>query len=115
MVLSLWIPVIKNLWSGSFVLLTAGISSVLLGVFYWIIDVKGYSRWAFFFIVIGLNPITVYFLARIIDFRAIVTFFLLPLIPYLGKFESFIMACGITLMHWLFVYWLYKRKIFIKL
>src|SRR5690606_10585118 len=110
-----WVPIIKNLWTGSYVLLTAGISCILLALFYWIIDVKGYSKWAFFFIVIGLNPITIYILARIIDFKAIVIFLTYSIVPLLGKAESLFLAVCVTLCHWLVVYWLYQKKIFIKI
>jgi predicted acyltransferase len=110
-----WLPVIKNLWTGSYVLLTGGISAVLLGVFYWIIDVKGYSKWTFFFTLIGVNSITIYLLARIIDFKAIVVFLSYSIIPVLGKVGPLFIAICVALCHWLVVYWLYKKNIFIKL
>ena len=50
-------PIIKNMWTSSFMLLCAGWSLVFLAVFYLIIDVLGVWRWSFFFIVIGMNPI----------------------------------------------------------
>lgn len=112
---SAWFPVIKNLWTGSYVLLTAGISAVLLALFYWIIDVKGWSRWSFFLIVIGLNPISIYMLARIVDFRALAIFLTHGIAPYLGRFENLILAVLVTLFHWLLVYWMYKRRIFLKI
>lgn len=110
-----WLPIIKNLWTGSYVLLTAGLSAVLLGIFYWVIDVKGYSKWTFFFTVIGVNPITIYLLARIIDFKAIVVFLFYSIIPQLAGVGPLFIAVCVTLLHWLIVYWLYKEKIFIKL
>ena len=42
-------PIIKNIWSSSFVLWAGGWSLLLLALFYWIIDVQGYQRWSFFF------------------------------------------------------------------
>ncbi len=60
-----WVPINKALWSGSFVLLAAGWSSLGLATCYWLIDVVGYRRWAGPFRVLGVNPITAYTLAAI--------------------------------------------------
>ena len=49
-----WLAINKNLWTSSFVLQAGGISLLLLSLFYYIIDVLGYRRWAFFFAVIGI-------------------------------------------------------------
>src|SRR5690606_23112868 len=53
-------PINKNLWSSSFVLRTGGISLLLIALFYYIIDVRGHTRWAFVFKVIGMNSILIY-------------------------------------------------------
>src|ERR1700759_2335940 len=53
-------PINKNLWSSSFVMLVGGISLLLMALFYYIIDVKGHQKWAFFFKVIGMNSILIY-------------------------------------------------------
>ncbi|MHC4489661.1 MAG: hypothetical protein ACYSW7_10880 [Planctomycetota bacterium] len=62
-------PIIRLLWTSSMVLFTAGLSLLLLALFYWLIDVRGYKKWAFFFIVIGANPITIFVLQSIVDFN----------------------------------------------
>ena len=61
-------PVIKKLWTSSYVLIAGGWSAILLATFYWVIDVKGWSSWAQPFVWIGLNPITIYLLGNVIDF-----------------------------------------------
>ena len=60
-----WVPINKALWSGSFVLLAAGWSSLGLATCYWFIDVLDYRRWAGPFRVLGVNPITAYTLAAV--------------------------------------------------
>ena len=60
-----WVPINKALWSGSFVLLAAGWSSLALAACYWLIDLEGYRRWAGPFRVLGVNPITAYTLAAL--------------------------------------------------
>jgi predicted acyltransferase len=60
-------PIIKNLWTGSFVLLSAGMACLILAAVYWLVDVKGYRGWATRpFLVFGTNAITAYWLASLI-------------------------------------------------
>jgi predicted acyltransferase len=107
-------PIIKILWTSSYVMVAGGLSLMLLALFYWVIDVKGYSKWAFFFIVIGMNPITIYFLQRIVDFNGIAEFFLTGAIEYADLFKPVILAFGVVLIKWLFLWFLYRRRIFFK-
>ena len=62
-------PINKNMWSSSFVLYTSGFSLILLAIFYYIIDVLGYKRWAFFFRVIGMNSILIYISGHFIEWE----------------------------------------------
>jgi predicted acyltransferase len=62
-------PVIKNLWTSSFVLVAGGWSLVLLGFFYLVVDWVGFKGWAMPFVWIGMNPITIYLLSSLIDFN----------------------------------------------
>ena len=109
-------PINKNLWSSSFICLTCGISLLLFSCFYLVIDVWHFKKWAFFFVVIGMNPITIYLACKIIKFDSASKFFfggLINLLP--NTWTSFIDGIGITTIGWIFLYILYKKKIFIKL
>ncbi len=64
----MFFPIIKKLWTSSFVLVAGGYSSLLLAAFFWIIDVKGRQRWCQPFVWVGLNPITIYLAGELIDF-----------------------------------------------
>ena len=66
-------PVIKNLWTSSFVLLAGGWSLVVLGVFYMVVDWIGFKGWAMPFVWIGMNPIMIYLLSSVVDFNEIAT------------------------------------------
>jgi predicted acyltransferase len=66
LVLSLWFPINKNLWSSSYTLLMAGIASNVFAFCYWMIDVKGYKMWARPFAFYGMNAIAVYVLAGLL-------------------------------------------------
>ncbi|MHA3773205.1 acyltransferase family protein [Verrucomicrobiota bacterium sgz303538] len=61
-------PVIKKLWTSSFVLVAGGWSAILLGLFYYMIEVRGWRRGFTPFVWIGMNPITVYLMANLISF-----------------------------------------------
>ena len=108
-------PINKHLWSSSFILLTAGMSFLFLAVFYWVIDVKGYKRWAFIFKVIGMNSLLVYYIYRFFDFyyTSELVFggiYQLAAAPWQGVFQ----AIGASLLVWMFLYVMYRNKIFIK-
>ncbi len=60
-------PVNKALWTSSYVVLTAGLALQLLAICYWLIDIKGYKRWATPFVVFGVNAITVFVLSGLIE------------------------------------------------
>jgi predicted acyltransferase len=107
-------PIIKNIWSSSFVLWAGGWSLLLLALFYWIIDVRGYQRWSFFFKVIGMNAIAIYLADRMFDFGIIANIFLHGILPHLGKVAPLVSSCGVIFCAWLFVYFLYRQKIFLR-
>ncbi|MEA4840909.1 MAG: heparan-alpha-glucosaminide N-acetyltransferase domain-containing protein [Bacteroidales bacterium] len=112
---SLVIPFNKALWSSSFMLLTGGISLSLLATFYWIVDVKKWDKWAFFFRVIGLNSITIYLAQAVIKFSDVSDFFLGSFIALVPKpVGELISGCGYVAVCWLFLWYLYKKNIFIK-
>ena len=107
-------PVIKNIWTSSYVLVSAGYSLLLLALFYWVIDVKGYRKWAFFFIVIGTNPITIYVLQWIVNFDDVAAYFIQGIAGLAGSAELLLLALGALILKWLFLLFLYRHRIFLK-
>jgi len=112
---SLAFPIVKNMWSSSFVLFAGGWSLLLLALFYWIIDMRGFKRWAFFFTVIGVNPITIYIVNRFFDFRDIGNIFIHGFVDYFGAWKPFATEVAGVTVAWLFLYFLFRRKIFLKI
>ncbi len=109
-------PVIRSLWTSSYVLVTCGISTMLLALFYFVIDIRGYRKWAFFFIVFGVNSIAIYMMAHMFDFRLIGNIFvggLSSLFP--SNIANFIQALGAMAVMWLIMYWMYRKRTFIKI
>ena len=60
---NLWFPINKMIWTSSYVLFTAGFAIFVFGVCYWAVDVRGWKRWSIPFVMFGLNPLGIYFLA----------------------------------------------------
>ncbi|KPL17142.1 MAG: hypothetical protein AMS26_02135 [Bacteroides sp. SM23_62] len=114
LVLSPVYPVIKKIWTVPFNMLTAGISLLLLSLFYFIMDVKGWRKGTFFFRVIGLNSITIYLGGRIIDFHHTSEFLLGWLAKPAEVFGPVVIITGLIISEWLFLYYLYKKKIFLR-
>ena len=108
-------PIIKNIWSSSYVCFAGGLSLLLFALFYWIIDVCGCRRWTLFFTVIGLNSITIYMAQKIINFRFSAKFIFGGLIQcFPESWAIFLNDVTCITVCWLFLYFLYKQKIFIK-
>jgi len=112
---SLDFPVIKKMWSSSYVCIAGGLSLLLFALFYWVIDVCGYRRWTLFFAVIGLNSITIYIAQAIINFGFTANFIFggaIHLFPDTWQLLLSNLSC--IMVCWCFLYFLYKQKIFIK-
>jgi len=108
-------PIIRLLWTSSMVLFAAGLSLLLLALFYWLIDVRGYKKWAFGFVVIGMNAIAVFTASRIFAAHRIGRVFVGGLSKWCGEWNGFINAvAGVTVI-WLVLWWMYRRKLFIKI
>jgi predicted acyltransferase len=108
-------PINKNLWSSSFVCFVGGLSMLLFAVFYLIIDVWNIRKWAFFFVVIGVNPITIYLAERIVNFDRASKFFFGGLIELFPEtWTPFLEGMAITAVGWVFLYFLFRKKIFLK-
>lgn len=108
-------PVIKNLWTSSFVLVAGGWSLLLLCVFYTIIDVVRWQKWSFFWTVIGMNAIVMYIAPRFIDFDRMAVFFLGGVVRLSDGGGEFLLEVGSMGAKWLFLYYLYRSRIFLRL
>jgi len=111
---SLKFPIVKNIWSSSFVLYAGGWSLLLLALFYYVMDVRGYQRWAFFFVVIGANSIAVYLAHRFFDFRIVGDVFIHGLFRYMGVWRPFIRQAAGVAVSWCLFWYLYRRRIFLR-
>jgi predicted acyltransferase len=109
-------PIVKRIWTPSWVVYSTGWSCWLLAAFYGLIDLAGYRRWAFPLVVVGMNSIAMYVMAQLMK-----PFIRKSLRTHLGDglfsgpWGSLVQALAVLLVLWLICYWLYRRKIFIKI
>jgi predicted acyltransferase len=108
-------PINKNLWSSSFVLHTTGLSLLLFSLFYYIIDVRGYKNWAFVFKVIGMNSILIYMSGKFISWSYATKGFFQWVGDIAGDpYNALLMAICVLVVKWVFLYFLYEKKTFLK-
>jgi len=109
-------PVIKKIWTSSFVLVAGGYSCLLLAAFYQVIDVWKWQKWAMPFVWIGANAITIYFGGRFIDFEGLATLLVGGEINHcFGAYGELVLALTTLALGFWFLRFLYQRKIFLRL
>jgi predicted acyltransferase len=108
-------PINKNLWSSSFALHVGGISLILLSLFYYVIDIRGYKRWAFFFSIIGMNSILIYMSGQFINWQYTTESLFKWLIQWVGDpLNVLVFALCYVGIKWVFLYFMYKKNVFLR-
>jgi predicted acyltransferase len=112
-------PIVKRIWTPSWTLFSGGICFLFLAAFSWIIDVKQQRGWAYPLVVVGTNSIAAYLIAHLWE-----DFLHRNLLINLGEKPFLILGPGlqplllggsVLLLDWLFLYWMYRRKIFLRI
>jgi heparan-alpha-glucosaminide N-acetyltransferase len=111
-------PVVKRIWTPSWVLFSGGWCFLFLAAFYWLMDVRRVRRWGFVLVVVGMNSIAAYMIAHLWDgfiHDALPRHFGRRWFTFAGQpFEPLIWGAGILLVEWLILWWMYRRKIFLR-
>jgi predicted acyltransferase len=112
-------PIVKRIWTPSWTLFSGGVCFLFLAAFSWLIDVKGWRRWAFPLAVVGMNSIAAYLIAHLWE-----DFIVSSLHIHLGYgifkifgvgLEPLMLGIAVMLTYWLFLYWMYRRKLFLRI
>jgi predicted acyltransferase len=112
-------PNVKRIWTPTWVIFSGGLCFLFLSFFYWIIDIKEKTNWAYFLKIIGMNSIAAYCIAD-----ALGVYISKSLKIHLGEdyatifgipYQSLIHGGLMLLIYWLLLQWLYKKKFFIKI
>ena len=109
-------PINKNLWTSSFVLWTCGWSSLLLGAFYWFIDVRGWLRhFGAFFAVVGMNSVLIYMSGRFISFGYTSDALFGGIAKQLPTlWGALLLTVGVFMVKWTLLWFLKRQKLFLK-
>ncbi|MFT4548213.1 MAG: heparan-alpha-glucosaminide N-acetyltransferase [Verrucomicrobiales bacterium] len=112
-------PSIKRIWTPSWALFSTGWCCLILAALYLVIDVIGFQRWAFPLYVVGMNSIVVYCMGQLLKpwtRDALQTHFGQNLFDVLGaQWQPFTYHTLVGLSFWLFCYWLYRQKLFVRI
>jgi len=112
-------PVVKRIWTPSWVLFSGGWCFLLLAAFYAVMDLWHSKRWAFPLVVIGMNSIAAYCIAHLFeDFvaKALTTNLGSNAFKgFGGAYEPFVHGAAVLLVLWLILLWMYRRKVFLRI
>lgn len=112
-------PLVKRIWTPSWAVFSAGWAALFLGGFYYVVDVRGIRRWAFPFLVVGMNSIAMYVIVHVAE-----TYTVAALRTHLGRssFQAFgaaaepmLIGGASLLIFWSMLFWMYRRKIFLRI
>ena len=112
-------PIVKRIWTSSYTLYSGGLVILMLAGFYALIEWKGWRRWSFPLLVIGANSIAIYVMSWTIEH-----FISSALLRHLGRapfavlgppFEPVLLGVGVLMVFWAILFWMYRRKIFLRI
>jgi predicted acyltransferase len=112
-------PIVKRIWTSSYTLYSGGLILLILAGFYAAIEWNGWRRWSFPLLVIGANSIAIYVMSWTME-----EFISSALVRHLGRapfaimgppFEPVLRGAAVVLVFWAILYWMYRRKIFLRI
>jgi predicted acyltransferase len=112
-------PVVKRIWTPSWVLFSGGWCMILMAGFYALMDLRGWKRWAFPLVVIGMNAIAAYCIAELIEgfmLQNFTTHFGKNIFTLVGEaYKPLVQGAFVLLIMWAILFWMYRRKIFLRI
>ncbi|GHC40891.1 acyltransferase family protein [Roseibacillus persicicus] len=107
-------PPIKSAWTTTFNFYAGGISLLLLAFFHGVVDFPK-RNWSFPLQVVGMNPLTIYLLTRIVAFEPVAEFFAGGVARLSGAFGPVVLAVALLIVEWLVLWFLYRKKVFLRI
>jgi heparan-alpha-glucosaminide N-acetyltransferase len=111
-------PIVKRVWTSSYTFYSGGLIILMLAGFYALIDWKGWRRWAFPLIVVGMNSIAIYVMSWTMGlfFHKALERHLARVLAVAGPtFQPVVQGLGVILIFWIILFWMYRRKIFLRI
>lgn len=110
-----FVPINKMLWSSTFVCAVGGYSVAMMALFYYLVDVRGWQKWTFVFRVVGMNSITIYMAQRIMNLWTTSNYFFKGAASHMPElWGNVFVNLGYVIVCWLLLYFLYRKKTFLK-
>jgi heparan-alpha-glucosaminide N-acetyltransferase len=111
-------PIVKRIWTPAWTLFSGGLCFLTLAALSWITEVKGFRRWTFPLVVVGMNSIAAYLIAHLFE-EFIASSFRIHLGPnafaFLGAgLEPLLHGIALLFAFWLILFWMYRRKLFLR-
>ncbi|HLK05945.1 MAG TPA: DUF5009 domain-containing protein [Candidatus Acidoferrum sp.] len=112
-------PIVKRIWTPSWVLFSGGICFLTLAAFAWLIEERGYRKWAFPLVVIGMNSIAAYLIAHLLPWFVVSSFD-----THLGArafdfagsgLQPLMQGAAMLLVYWLILFWMWRKKLFLRI
>ena len=112
-------PIVKRIWTPAWTLFSGGICFLFLSAFSWVIEMKGYRRWAFPLLVVGMNSIAAYLIAHLcenfVESSLRINLGERPFAILGGGLEPLLFGATMLLIYWLMLLWMYRRKVFLRI
>ena len=110
----IWHPVIKKIWTSSMVLVSSGYCFLLMALFYYVVDYKGWRKYLLWLKVYGMNSIMAYMLAMCVNFSSISKSIFYGLAQYMGDYYPVLITLSNASIIYFILWQMYKRNIFLK-
>jgi heparan-alpha-glucosaminide N-acetyltransferase len=110
---------VKRIWTPAWTLFSGGVCFFFLAAFSWVIEVKNRRGWAFPLAVVGMNSIAAYLIAHLWEEFIVNSFHIhlgQRLFAILGLgLQPLLLGIAVMLIYWLVLYWMFKRKLFLRI
>ncbi len=111
-------PIVKRIWTPGWTLFSGGICFFFLAAFSWLIDVKGYRKWAFPLVVVGMNSIAAYMIDHLWEDFVVenlhINFGYKVFRVFGTGLEPLVLGITVLTIFWLVLYWMYRRRLFLR-
>ena len=112
-------PIVKRIWTPAWTLFSGGVCFLFLSAFSWLIEVKGYKRWSFPLIVVGMNSIAAYLIAHLceefVQSSLVINLSMRPFSILGAALQPLLLGAAMLFIYWLMLLWMYRRKVFLRI
>jgi heparan-alpha-glucosaminide N-acetyltransferase len=113
------VPLVKRIWTPSWAIFSAGWAVLFLAAFYYVIDMRGRQRWAFPFLVVGMNSIAMYVIVHVATDYMVRAFTIhfgrAPFEVFGPEVAPIVLGAATLTVFWLILYWMYQRRVFVRI